>query len=86
MNIKEQRISTIDDIAIFLKRREYDPDIKGYRAPYLYRGLPNDTYRLTTTLSRNCKDKQHILEESILRNFTKYAIWIPSCRNPNGGR
>lgn len=74
MNIKEQPISTIDDIAIFLKRREYDPDIKGYRAPYLYRGLSNDTYRLTTTLSRNCKDKQHILEESILRNFTKYAM------------
>ena len=73
-NIKEQPISTIDDITIFLKRREYDPDIKGYRAPYLYRGLPNDTYRLTTTLSRNCKNKQHILEESILRNFTKYAM------------
>ena len=77
MNIKEQPISTIDDITIFLKRREYDPDIKGYRAPYLYRGLSNDTYRLTTTLSRNCKDKQHILEESILQNFTKYTQGHP---------
>lgn len=55
MNIKEQPISTIDDIAIFLKRREYDPDIKDYRAPYLYRGLPNDTYRLTTSFPETAK-------------------------------
>ena len=47
MNIKEYPISTIDDITIFLKRREYDPDIKGYRAPLslprpVQRHLPSD--------------------------------------------
>ncbi len=56
-----------------------------YRTAYYYRGMANDEYSLTTSLSRNFKpeksekknkEKQKIsesLEMHILENFTKYA-------------
>ena len=50
-----------------------DKKIGRFRSACLYRGLPNESYSLVTSLKRNCKEKQKELEKSILRNFTKYA-------------
>lgn len=54
-NVREKRINSVEEIVLFLKRREYDGEINKERSPYLYRGLSKDCYNLSTTLSRNCK-------------------------------
>ena len=71
--IKEVRINTIDEALQLLKSEQYDNNINRFRSSYLYRGLQKDSYSLTTTLKRNCKDKQYDIEKCILRNFAKYA-------------
>lgn len=70
---KVQKIYKFDEIWDIISEQPYDGRIKRYRSFCLYRGLPNVNFRLETSLARNCKDKVTILEESILRNFTKYA-------------
>lgn len=56
-----------------IKNQTFDSRVNRYRASFLYRGLPNEKYRLETSLQRNCKNKQNDTENCILRNFTKYA-------------
>lgn len=53
--------------------QERNESIGRIRSTNYYRGLPNADFRMLTSLSRNCKDKQRLLEPSILENFTKYA-------------
>ena len=67
------KINTIEELSTLLYAQEEDKKIGRFRSPCLFRGLPNESYSLTTSLERNCKAKQHELEKSILRNFTKYA-------------
>lgn len=66
-------LTTTEQVLSLLKTQKFDDEIKRYRSPYLYRGLPNSGYKLQTSLQRNCKSKQNILEQAIIRNFTKYA-------------
>ncbi|MBP5230557.1 MAG: FRG domain-containing protein [Clostridia bacterium] len=63
----------IRDVTDLISDQPYDAHIRRMRSSYLYRGLPNAEFRLTTSLRINCKDKSDELEPSILRNFTKYA-------------
>ena len=72
--INTVHIDDIDKVFKLMREREYQDDIKRFRAPFFYRGLPNCDYSLQTTLQRNCKHKRQTLEETILRNFSKYAI------------
>lgn len=68
---------TIDDIEklmTMLTDQPYDTSIQRFRSPYFYRGLPNVSFSLQTTLQRNCREKSNELENVILRNFAKYAI------------
>ena len=44
------------------------------RSPYLFRGMSDTSFKLVTSLRRNCGTKQTILEKPILTNFMKYAI------------
>lgn len=44
-----------------------------YRSSYFYRGVPDESYSLTTSLQRNCGDSAYFLEPSMLNNFIKYA-------------
>ena len=67
------KINTIEELSTLLYAQEEDKRIGRFRSSYLFRGLPNESYSLVTSLKRNCKAKQHELEKSILRNFTKYA-------------
>lgn len=56
-----------------ISEQKFDNKINRNRSSYLYRGMPNTTFHLATSLSRNCKDRAFDIEKSILRNFTKYA-------------
>ena len=66
-------INTIEEIFNIISNQDFDEKINRHRSKFLYRGLPNENYKLRTSLQRNCKDKQNVIERSILRNFTKYA-------------
>ncbi len=74
--IKE--IHEFQEIWKIIAEQAYDSRINRYRSSYLYRGLPNVHFHLETSLARNCKEQGGTLENSILRNFTKYA----SIENP----
>lgn len=67
------KIHSIDQVSELIWDQKFDIGLNRNRSPYLYRGLPNSAFHLTTTLQRNCKEKKDILEPTILRNFTKYA-------------
>lgn len=71
--INEVRIESIEGILNLIDEQYYDENIKRHRSEFLYRGLPNAAYALKTSLERNCKKKGYALEQSILRNFSKYA-------------
>ena len=72
--IQEVRISTLEDLMPLLSEQDYRPELKRNRSGYLYRGMPNSGYKMVTSLSRCCRDKQRTLEPAILNNFAKYAV------------
>ena len=71
--IQEIHIQTLDDLLPLLTEQEYREDLKRNRSAFLYRGMPDADYKMKTSLSRNCKEKQKLLEPAILENFAKYA-------------
>ncbi|MBR6381736.1 MAG: FRG domain-containing protein [Lachnospiraceae bacterium] len=72
--IQEITISGLDELLPLLTEQEYRPDLNRNRSSFLYRGMPNSSFKMTTSLRRNCKDLQQTLEPAILENFAKYAI------------
>ncbi len=72
--IQEVRISTLEDLMPLLSEQEYRPELGRNRSGYLYRGMPDSSYRMMTSLSRCCKGMQKTLEPAILNNFAKYAV------------
>lgn len=66
----------IDDmfgVSQLLMEQRYRPDLDRYRSLHIYRGMPNNDYRIVTSLQRFCKHLRRRLEPAILSNFTKYA-------------
>ena len=59
-------LNTIEELSTLLYEQKEDKKIGRFRSACLYRGLPNESYSLVTSLKRNCKAKQHELEKSIL--------------------
>lgn len=55
-----------------LYENSYMDDINRYRSNYVFRGINDKKYVLETSLQRNCGNLYE-LEDSILRNFLKYA-------------
>lgn len=53
----------------------WDPSIRRYRLPMVFRGLGSTRYSLTTSLTRLASGRQDLrqLESHLLRNFRKYA-------------
>ena len=74
--IQEVRVTTLEDLMPLLSEQDYRPELKRNRSGYLYRGMPNSEYKMVTSLSRCCKDKQKTLEPAILKNFGKYAVRV----------
>ncbi len=72
--IKTVAIEDMDHLYELLNEQEFRDDLKRNRNLYVYRGQPDASFPLTTSLSRNCKDKKKELEPCMLRNFTKYAV------------
>ncbi len=72
--IQEVRISTVEDLMPLLSEQEYRPELGRNRSGYLYRGMPDSSYRMVTSLTRCCKGLQKTLEPAILNNFAKYAV------------
>ena len=66
-------ISSLDDLLPLLTEQNYNRLIDRNRSSYLYRGMPDASYRLMTSLRHNCRRQSKNIEPSILRNFTKYA-------------
>ena len=72
--IKEIIIDNLDELMPLLADQEYRPDLNRNRSSYLYRGMPNSSFKMDTSLRRNCKNLQKVLEPAILENFAKYAV------------
>lgn len=71
--IKVIKVNTIEDILPIITEQEYRPDLRRNRSLYLYRGMSDASFKLDTSLQRNCKDAKKELEPCILSNFTKYG-------------
>ena len=72
--IQEVRITTLEDLMPLLSEQDYRPELKRNRSGFFYRGMPDSSYRMVTSLSRCCKGLQKTLEPAILNNFAKYAV------------
>ncbi len=72
--IREIRIDRIEELIPLLSDQEYRPDLDRHRSPYVYRGMTDAAFDMTTSLRRNCKELQRTLEPAILKNFAKYAV------------
>lgn len=55
--VQEIYINKLEDVFKLISEQEYDTKIKRYRSSFLYRGVHNSSYKLATSLQRNCKDK-----------------------------
>lgn len=71
--IPTRTLTTIEEVVQLIAEQDFNSRLDRYRSSNLYRGLPNASYGLLTTLQRNCKEKQKTIENSVLRNFAKYA-------------
>ena len=72
--IQEVRITTIEQLMPLFFEQEWREDIHRNRGQYVYRGMRNIKFDLSTSLIRCCKNKQQALEPAILNNFAKYAV------------
>ena len=68
-----KRIDTIDRIKDLIFEQTYNDAIDRTRSSYFYRGMPDASYKLVTSLSRNCKGSYSELEQPLLDNFIKYV-------------
>ena len=71
--IQVAEIADLDGLMPLLSEQKYRPDLSRYRSWYVYRGMSDVSFKLYTSLRRNCREKMSVLEPAILKNFTKYA-------------
>ena len=71
--VKTLEISTLEGLLPLLTEQNYNRIIDRHRSSYLYRGMPDASFHLVTSLHQNCKHQARTIEPSIIRNFTKYA-------------
>ena len=71
--IRTVEIKKLEDAMELILDRQYNADIKRLRTNYIYRGIPDTSYRLVTSLRRNCGELESQLEMPILNSFTKFA-------------
>ena len=66
-------INTIEEVLALTVDQPWDSRNRRHRGYYLYRGLPNESFELKTSLQRNCGRLSAKLEPKILENFSKYT-------------
>lgn len=72
--IKTVVIDSIEAAMKLISDQQYNTEINRLRSHYIYRGMPDVSFKLTTSIRMNCKHLYGELEPAILRNFNKYAI------------
>ena len=70
---KEIRITSMEQLLALTADQPFDHRNKRYRGYYLYRGLPDSSFLLKTSLQRNCGKLSNMLEPKILANFSKIS-------------
>jgi hypothetical protein len=71
---KTVELDTLESVIAIISEQEYCEGTKRHRSNFIYHGLSNSQFELTSSLRRNCKHLSASLESSILRNFTKYSL------------
>ena len=71
--IKTVVIDSMEGVMRLISDQEFNSEINRVRSAFLYRGLPDVKFSLTTSIRMNCKHLYKELEPAVLRNFTKYA-------------
>jgi FRG domain len=66
------RVATWTDLQSQLYEGSWQSDLKRFRSPFAFRGLPNANAEPETSL-RRLGGQYHLREQSLLRNFRKYA-------------
>ena len=66
-------INTLDGVKDLLFEQERNNDNGRYRSSFMYRGVSDSSFDLTTSLVRNCKTLSKQLEQHLLDNFIKYV-------------
>jgi hypothetical protein len=79
---KTIELDTLESVINLVSQQEFSDKTKRHRSNFMYHGLSNISFELSTSLQRNCKQLYPELESSVLRNFTKYALaeypWLDS--------
>ena len=70
--MEQSRITSWNELMEALYDGAWMPDIRRFRSPFAYRGLPDTQYTLATSLMRLGGNYTE-LEGHLLRNFKKYA-------------
>ena len=71
--ITVKHIKNLDGLKDLIFEQTYNESIDRMRSSYFYRGMPDDSYKLISSLRRNCKDAYKALEQPLLDNFIKYV-------------
>ena len=71
--VKTVIINTIDQVKDLVFEQERNADNGRFRSSFFYRGMPDASFDLSTSLTRNCGDKASVLEQPLLENFIKYV-------------
>lgn len=66
-------ITDFDGLKDLVFEQERNTNTGRFRSSYFYRGMADAAYTLTTSLYRNCGEKQQVLEAPLLENFIKYG-------------
>lgn len=72
--INEIRIETMSQLMELMAEQKFRPELNRHRDLHIYRGECDSSFKLSTSLSRNCKSLSKYLEKPMLQNFTKYAV------------
>ncbi len=71
--MREVIIDSMNKLDELIYDHPFNKTISRNRDLYVYRGVPDANYSLTTSLQRLCKGKRNDVEMSLLNNFAKYA-------------
>ena len=63
--IRTVELRTMEDVFPLLCEQDYRPDLNRHRSTFVYRGMPDASFSLVTSLRRNCKDRIRQLEPAV---------------------
>jgi|LGOV01.1.fsa_nt_gb hypothetical protein len=70
----KKKIKSIGEFIEICMDNSFDSSIMRHRSEFVYRGLSSDGWEIQTSLYRNCGEDSAAIENSLIRNFSKYAF------------